>query len=221
MTRHFRILAIAIAGLLSACAYHLASPIADFDSRLAEPPVPVGRYCGLTDEDELDADCAVLVWHADTRMFEMQDEGGEPPTSFALVALGEGLVAAEVVAGEMPYPYQVYLFVYAGDAAAFLPMADDADALALAAQFPEVELSGDTDGIYVTGGPADSVRAYLAACGRLALAQARAEGEDLDVIVHAPEARLAATPEQLKSRERLLALAARLADEAPGIDPDE
>lgn len=207
--------------LVSACAYHLASPIADFDARLEQPPIPVGRYCNLTDEDGLDPDCAVLEWHADTRMFEMQDEGGEPPTRFALVGLDEGLVAAEVVSDEMPYPYEIYLFVHSEDAFAFLPIIEDSEALALAAQFPGVQLSGQEDGIYVTDGPSEAVRDFLNACGRLALAKARAEGEVLDIAVHAPDEIVTATPEQLKSRERLFGIADRLADEAPDLKQEE
>ncbi len=221
MTRHFRWFAVAITGLLSACAYHLQSPIADFDSRLAEPPVPVGRYCNLGDEDKLEPDCAVLEWHADTRMFKMQNEGGEePPTLFSLAGLSDGLVAAEVVSDEMPYPYQIYLFVHTEDAFAFLPMAEDEDAMALAAQYPGVEMAGEQDGIYVSG-EAEAVREFLDACGRLALGKARAEDEDVDVAVYAPDATVSATPEQLKARERLLALAERLADEAPELETVE
>lgn len=220
MARQLKWQAVALAGLLSACAYHLASPIADFEARLIEPPVPEGRYCNLTAEGELDPDCAVLVWHADTRMFEMRDEGGEePPTQFSLVGLSEGLVAAEVISEDMPYPYQVYLFAHTEDAFVFLPIADDEGALMLAERYPGVELS-EQEGIYVTG-EAEAVRAFLNACARMALAMARVEGDEPDIAVYAPDKTEMVTPAQLKSRERLLALADQLADEAPELEPVE
>ena len=206
----------AVFGVISACAYHLATPITGEDARLSEPPVPLGRYCAMDEDGALDPDCATLAWREDTGLFEIRDSGGEPPRQFALVRLGEGMVAAEsVTVEEIAYPYEVYLFIHTETAFALLPIANDEDARELAGQYSGLVIDPQQDGVYIEGGAPEIVRGFLGACGRVALARLREEGEVPDVAVYAPDKLVQASPAQLKSRERLIALAEALADDAP------
>ncbi|MCI4643464.1 MAG: hypothetical protein MRY64_01640 [Hyphomonadaceae bacterium] len=209
---------LAMFGLVSACAYHSAVPVASPEARLTEAPIPTGRYCSFLEADELDTDCAILEWDDEKHVIGTREGEHEPASEFALAYLRDGLTAAETLSEDGGFPYEIYLFLHADGAVALLPMLDKVNAGVLVEGYPGVDLAWPDDGTYIAAGEGQAVRAFLEACARASLAHLRAEGEELEIAVYAPGESSVPNPAQIKSRERLLALANRLADEAPDLE---